>query len=98
MTTWRLSRLAREWVGPIAFTADEELVTGWTYVLVPIGTEPSAPEAISLSPASLNGGQGVLVGPGTAHPLTRGEYSVWLRYEDDPEAPVVPDVVRIIIR
>ena len=97
MTTWHLNRLSREWVGPITVTADGDPVMGWTYALLPVGERPVAPEDIDGVPTALPGGLGVLVGPDTAHVLAPGEYALWVRYVDTPEAPVRDDVGRIII-
>lgn len=97
MTTWRLSSLSREWVGPITVSADDVPVTAWTYVVLPWGEKPATPEEIASTPTALDGGLGVLVGPDSDNVLTMGEYQIWIRYVDDPEAPVLHDDMTIII-
>lgn len=97
MTTWRLSSLSREWVGPITLEADGEAVTGWTYKIMPWLDKPDTPESIDATPTGLEGGLGVLVGPGTDNVLAVGEYRIWLRYVDAPEAPVLHEDMTIII-
>lgn len=97
MTTWRLSSLSREWVGPITVTADDDPVTGWTYAVMPWAQKPEAPEDIADTPTALDGGLGVLVGPGTDHVLAPGEYQIWIRYVDSPEAPVLHGGMAIVI-
>jgi hypothetical protein len=100
-TTWTLSRLSREWVGPITVTADGQAVTDWTYVIVPFGQQPASPEAIDAAPVTLGTGdairRGVLVGPGTDQELTPGRYQIWLRFVADPEAPVLVAVGVLVI-
>jgi hypothetical protein len=100
-TTWTLSRLSREWVGPITVTADGTPVTDWTYAVVQFGQRPATPEEIDAAPAVLGAGdaarRGVLVGPGTDHELTPGRYLIWLRYVADPEAPVLEPVGVLVI-
>lgn len=97
MTTWILSRLSTEWVGPITVTADGTPVTGWTYALVPANSRPASVDDIALVPQPLDGGLGILVGPGTGHVLEQGVYRIWVRYVDAPEAPVLNDVGSIYI-
>ena len=98
MTVWRLPALSREWVGPITVAVDDVPTTGWTYLLLPWGEKPATPEDINLAPYALDGGLGILVGPGTSHVLLPGEYRVWLRYVDAPEAPVLYEDMVIVIR
>lgn len=99
--TWTLSRLSREWVGPITVTADGSAVTDWTYAIVPFGQQPASPEAIDAAPFLLDPGpavrSGILVGPGTDHELTPGRYQIWLRFVADPEAPVLVAVGVLVI-
>lgn len=97
MTVWRLSSLTREWVGPITVAVDGTLVTGWTYLLLPWGTKPDSPEDIDQAPYDLDGGLGVLIGPGTSHVLPAGQYRIWARYVDAPEAPVIELEAVIVI-
>jgi hypothetical protein len=97
VTVWRLSSLTREWVGPITVTADDTPVTAWTYRVMPWGDKPDTPESIDDTPTDLNGGLGVLVGPGSDNVLAVGEYQIWIRYVDSPEAPVLHDDMTIII-
>jgi hypothetical protein len=96
-TTWRLSRLSREWVGPITVTADAAPVTNWTYAVVPFGDRPAAPEDIDAAPTVLDDLLGVLVGPGTDNVLTTGRYVIWVRYVAGSEAPVLNDVGVLVI-
>jgi hypothetical protein len=98
VTTWSLSSLSREWVGPITVTADDTPVTGWTYLVLPWGEKPTAPEDIDRVPDALDGGLGVLVGPGSTNILPVGVYRIWLRYVDAPEAPVLYEDMTIVIR
>lgn len=95
--SWTLPRLSTEWVGPIVVSRDGAPVTGWTYALLPFGERPATTGAIDGSPDPLDGGLGILVGPGTDHVLAAGVYRIWVRYVDDPEAPVLDDVGRIHI-
>lgn len=97
MTTWILPRLSTEWVGPIVVSVDDVPVTGWTYTLVPVGDRPATVDDIADVPTLLDGGLGILVGPGTGHELTQGTYRIWVRYVDAPEAPVLNDVGTIHI-
>jgi len=97
VTVWVLSRLSREWVGPITVTRDGVTVTGWTLTVLPRNQVPATAEDIAEDPTELNGGLGVLVGPDTDHVLTQGEYSIWVRYVDNPEAPVLTSVGRLIV-
>lgn len=96
-TTWTLPRLSTEWVGPITVSRDGTPVTGWTYALALFGERPATADAISGTPHELDGGLGILVGPGTSHVLAPGVYRIWVRYVDAPEAPVLDDVGRIHI-
>lgn len=100
-TTWTLSRLSREWVGPITVTADGLAVDDWTYLLLPAGTRPATPENIDGAPTVLGTGEearaGILVGPGTDDELGPGRYLIWLRYVADPEAPVLTPVGVVVI-
>jgi hypothetical protein len=97
MTTWHINRLSREWVGPITVAADGTPVIGWTYALVPEGETPATVDEIAGVPSALEGGLGVLVGPGTDHVLDPGTHVLWVRYVDEPEAPVLADVGRVTI-
>lgn len=97
MTTWRLSSLSREWVGPIAVAANDDPVTGWTYLVLPWGEKPATPESIAGVPTALDGGLGVMVGPDTDNELEPGEYNIWVRYIDAPEAPVLDENMTIVI-
>ncbi|HEU5475709.1 MAG TPA: hypothetical protein VFV67_34140 [Actinophytocola sp.] len=97
MTTWRINRLSREWVGPITVTKDGTPVTGWTLAVLPLYQTPATADVIDEDPTPLDGGLGVLVGPGTGHVLDPGEYTIWVRYVDNPEAPVLSDVGRIVV-
>lgn len=92
MTAWRLHHLTREWVGPITVTADGDPVTGWAYALLPRFAEPASADDITGTPTELNSGLGILVGPGTDHQLAPGVYRIWIRYVDNPEAPVLDEV------
>jgi hypothetical protein len=91
-TTWTLSQLSTEWVGPITVAADGDPVTGWTYTLTPYSDTPDSADAIDGTPDVLDDGLGILVGPGTTNQLTPGVYRIWVRYGAAPEAPVLNNV------
>lgn len=95
--TWTLSRLSREWVGPIAVAADEVAVDGWTYAVLPFGDRPAESEDIDGEPVVLDDALGILVGPGTEHVLTPGRYLIWIRYVSGQEAPVLDGVGALVI-
>lgn len=97
ITTWRLSRLTREWVGPIEVTADAAPVINWTYTILPAGTRPATPEDIDGVPTILDDALGILVGPGTDNTLAAGRYLIWVRYVSGLEAPVRDDVGVLVI-
>ncbi len=88
MSTWRIDRLTKEFVGPIVLTRNAVAVTGWTYTLLPRSVRPATTGAIATVPDTLSGAQGILVGPGTANVLTPGNYNIWIRFVDIVEAPV----------
>lgn len=92
MTTWTFPRLSTEWVGPISVAADDVPVTGWAYALTLYGERPESVDDIDGTPDALDGGLGILVGPGTSNVLAPGVYKIWVRYVDAPEAPVLDDV------
>jgi hypothetical protein len=96
-TTWHVNRLSVEWVGPVTVAVNGTPVTGWTYALLPLGQAPATATDIATAPTTLDGGLGVLVGPGTDHDLEPGEHVLWVRYVDDPESVVLPDAGRITI-
>jgi hypothetical protein len=85
VTTWNLPSVTRELVGPITVAVGGQPVVDFDVAFTPAYESPAAWEA----PTVVEGQAYVLVGAGTTHPLTRGEYRVWVRYEADPEAPVV---------
>ena len=97
MTTWHVNRLSKEWVGPITVQANGTPVTGWTYAIVPATEQLDDTADITGVPSTLDGGLGILVGPDTGHELAPGEYTIWVRYVDDPEAVVLDDVGRVVI-
>lgn len=97
MTTWTLPRLSIEWVGPITVTRDGDPVTDWVVAVFPRQYQPATVDEIDEQPTALDGGLGVLVGPGTANPLTPGLYRLWIRYVSNPEAPVLNSVGTIQI-
>jgi len=97
MTTWTVNRLSKEWVGPIVVAVDGDTVTGWTYAVLPLYTAPATVDDLDAAPSTLDGGLGILVGPGSDHDLEPGEYTIWVRYVDSPEEPVLADVGRITI-
>jgi len=97
VTSWRVPRLSTEWVGPITVTRNGTPVTGWKLALFPRTYQPAATSEINETPSTLDGGLGVLVGPGTSHVLTPGLYRLWVRFVDTPEAPVLNDVGTIQI-
>jgi hypothetical protein len=86
LTTWTLTAETKEWVGPIAVTADGTPVTSFEVSVTAGGARPSTWEAALL----LNGGRGVMVGVGTTFPLRVGQrYTVWARFTDITEVPVL---------
>ncbi|HEX5525153.1 MAG TPA: hypothetical protein VFX53_17040 [Pedococcus sp.] len=91
-TSWRVPRLSTEWVGPIAVTRNGAVVTDWTVAIFPRIYQPTLVSEIDEEPSTLDGGLGVLIGPGTDHVLTPGLYKIWVRYVDTPEAPVLDNV------
>jgi len=97
ITTWRIPRLSREWVGPITVTADTTPVTSWTYAITPYNERPATPEDIDGVPTLLDDTLGVLVGPDTDNVLTAGRYLIWVRYTSGAEAPVLDDVGVLVI-
>lgn len=97
MTTWTLPRLSVEWVGPITVQRNGVTVTGWTYTILPATDQPTTTTAIGSTPTTISGQLGILIGPGTTHPLTVGTYRIWIRYVDNPEAPVLNNVGSITI-
>lgn len=97
MTFWSLPRLSTEWIGPIVVTRNGTPVIGWKLGLFPRTYQPASVTEISETPSNLDGGYGVLVGPGTSHVLTPGLYRIWIRYVDVTEAPVLSDVGTIQI-
>lgn len=97
ITTWTLSRLSREWVGPIVVTADGTTVADWVYAIIPSGSQPAAPEDIDGIPTVLDDGRGILVGPDTDNPLPPGRYRIWIRYGAGQEAPVLYAIGVLVI-
>lgn len=97
ITTWRVSRLSREWVGPIAVTADDAPVTDWAYAILPAGDRPATPEDIDGESTTLDDMLGILIGPGTDNILAPGRYLIWVRYVAGQEAPVMDDVGVLVI-
>lgn len=97
ITTWRLSRLSREWVGPITVTADGVPVTTWTYRITPASDRPATPGDIDGVPVVLDDQRGILVGPETSNVLAPGRYLIWVRYVAGQEAPVMDDVGVLVI-
>jgi len=97
ITTWRLSQLSREWVGPIAVTADADPVANWTYAILPTGERPATLEDIDGVPTLLDDTLGILVGPDTDNVLTAGRYLIWVRFTLGLEAPVMDDVGVLVI-
>jgi hypothetical protein len=85
VTTWNLPSTTRELVGPITVAVGGTPVVDFDVAFVPAFEAPSVWEA----PTVVGGEAYVLVGADTPHPLARGEYGVWVRFESDPEAPVV---------
>lgn len=88
MTTWTLDRLSVEHV-PVDVADNGTPVTGWTYLVLPRDEHPTAAADIDGDPAELDDQLGFLVGPGTDNALTPGTYRVFIRYADNPEAPVL---------
>lgn len=91
MSHWTLPRLSTEWVGPIVVTRSGAPVAGWKLAIFPRTYQPAAVTEIAESPSTLDGGLGVLVGPGSSHVLAPGLYRLWVRFVDNPEAPVIND-------
>jgi hypothetical protein len=85
LTAWTVAAETKEWVGPISVTADGDATTEFEVTL----TAPGARPADWSEPTVLETQRGILIGDGTDYPLTAGrKYTVWIRYTDDPEAPV----------
>lgn len=97
MTTWRLDRLSRKWVGPFSVTANGEPVVNWTYLVTERGERPPDEAAINKVPTARTEGLGVLVGPDSPNELVASVYRVWVRYVDDLEAPVYGEFATIVI-
>lgn len=91
-----INRLSVEHV-PVDVADNGTPVTGWRYVILPVWDEPDTTAQFTGIPTELGGKWGVLIGPGTAHVLDPGVHVVWVRYEADPEAPVVEAAGRITI-
>lgn len=95
--TWTLSRLSREWVGPITVTADGTPVADWLYAIVPSSAQPADSADIDGVPIVLDDTLGVLVGPESDNPLGPGRYRIWIRYTAGQEAPVLECVGVLVI-
>lgn len=89
---WTVPRLSTEWVGPITVTRNGVPVTGWKLAIFPRTYQPAATSEINETPSTLDGGLGVLIGPGSGHVLSPGLYRLWVRYVSNPESPVLSDV------
>lgn len=86
LTQWSIAAETKEWVGPITVTADGTPTTDFEVTLSGPGQRP----ADWVAPTSLDSGLGLLVGEGTDFPLLPGrKYTVWIRYTDSPEIPVL---------
>lgn len=94
---WTVPRVSTEWVGPISVTRNGVAVTGWKLAVFPRAYQPAAASEINETPSTLDGGLGVLIGPGSAHVLSPGLYRIWVRYVDTPESPVLSDVLLLHI-
>lgn len=97
ITTWRLPRQSREWVGPLTVVSDGEEIVDWTYVIMPFGQAPATPEDIDGEPTVLDDALGIMVGPGTDNILSAGRHLIWVRYVAGVEAPVMDDVGVLVI-
>lgn len=88
---WELPAETKEWVGPLHFFIDGiEQVSGVKYTLVLLGARPGSTFA---DPFDINGKNGIMVGAGTAFPLTAGEtYRIWGQCTSNPEIPVINNI------
>lgn len=93
MSDWTIPRESREWVGPLTVTVDGQAVTNYEVAVTDRDTRPTE----WASPDVIDSRLGVLVGPGTARPLGRDSYRIWVRVTGDVEAPVLDDVGTITI-
>ena len=85
--TWEIPSISREWVGPITVTVDGAPVTTFQVAVKPKRVKPV--EADWTAPLELEAELGVLVGDGTAVPLTERAYELWARFTADPERPAI---------
>lgn len=94
LTTWTLPRESKEWVGPVTVTVSGTPVTTFTLAILPKGTRPASGDWAT--PYALDGGLGLLVGPGSTLVLPVGVHRVWAKITDAPEIPVA-EVGTVII-
>jgi hypothetical protein len=86
LTAWSVAAETKEWVGPITVTADGDETTEFEVTL----TAPGARPLEWVTPTTVQGNQGILVGTDTDFPLTPGrKYTAWIRFVDNPEEPVL---------
>lgn len=91
LTTWTVIAETKEWVGPITMELTIEgatvATTDFTVCVVPKGDRPTG----WVPPETIEAGQGVLVGAGTAFPLDPNRsYAIFARHAAVLEEPVVP--------
>lgn len=86
LTQWSVAAETKEFVGPITVSADGAPVTNFDVTLTLGAARPTAWVAATV----LDGSRGIMVGADTPFPLVaRGKYTVWVRFTDSPEAPVL---------
>lgn len=86
---WELVGETKEWVGPIAVTANLTPVSSFQVSLCEGTARPTTWLSADDDP---DGGaaKGILVGAGTSWPLTVGrKYTIFVKFTDNPEIPVV---------
>lgn len=89
MTTWNLRSVTLDRVGPITVAPNGTPTLAFEVAFVPTYDIPV--ESDWEPPTVVDGQAWVVVGVGSAHPLTRGEYAVWTRYDTGSTRPA--DVV-----
>ncbi|HXH79943.1 hypothetical protein [Nocardioides sp.] len=93
MSTWTIARESVELVGPLTITDNGVAITTYEVAVVAAGSRPTVwgpPNVVGVN-------RFVLVGPGTARPLTPGVYRIWVRHTASPETPVMDDVGTIVV-
>jgi hypothetical protein len=89
LTQWELVAETKEWVGPITVTVNGSPVSGFTLAVTEGQARPTTFYTPDANPD--DGTQyGLIVGTGTSVPLTVNKiYTIWAKYSDDPEIPVL---------